>query len=204
MHLFLCNKDLSVLILSVNIINFQYYFRRKRLFPQPAHHITSHSTSRKCSTSSHREPCVMTSLKDHDSDCDLDNHEIYIKHRQQQCVQTCFLPTHDGWVPDIHAWDCRTPLKEDNMNTAETTDVSKLAGIHKSHSISSSQLYGRAGLSSDNSKCSVSDCNRPRVDNIPMLESSVPGRTLLRTNSGKVRRPIPCETTRYLVLEHQS
>ncbi len=146
----------------------------------------------------------MTSLRDHDSDCDLDNHEIYIKHQQQQCIQTCFLPTHDGRVPNIHAWDHPIALKEDNTNNTETTDVSKLAGIHKTHSISSTQLYGRAGLSSDNSKCSVSECNRPRVDNIPMLECSVPGSTLSRTNSGKMRRPIPCETPRYFVLEHQS
>ncbi len=146
----------------------------------------------------------MTSLKDHDSDCDLDNHEIYIKHRQQQCAQTCYLPTHDGRVPYIHAWDHPVSLTEDNITTAESTDVSKLAGIHKSHSISSSQLYGRAGLCSDTSKCAVNDCNRPRVENVPMVECSVPSSTLLRTNSGKVRRPIPCETPRYFVLEHQS
>ena len=145
----------------------------------------------------------MTSLKDHDSDCDLDNHEIYIKHRQQQCVQTCYLPTHDGQVSYVHAWDHPIPLTEDNMNTAETTDVSKLAGIHKSHS-KSSQLYGPPGLYTDNSKCVVSNCNRPTVDNIPMVECQVPGRTLLRTDSGKVRRPIPCETPGYFVLEHQS
>ncbi len=82
--------------------------------------------------------------------------------------------------------------------------MSKLAGIHKPHSKSSSQLYRPPGLYSDNSKCAVSDCNRPPMENMPMVECSAPSSTLLRTKSGKVRRPIPCETPRYFVLEHQS
>ncbi len=145
----------------------------------------------------------MTSLKDHDSDCDLDNHEIYIKHRQQQCVQTCFLPTHDGQVSYIHAQYHPGILTEDNRNS-EHTYVSKLAGIHKPHSKSSSQLHERPGLYSNNYKCAVSDCNRPPMENVPKVECPAPSSTLLRTNSGKVRRPIPCETPRYFVLEHQS
>ena len=145
----------------------------------------------------------MTSLKDHDSDCDLDNHEIYMKHRQQQCTQTCYLPTHDGQGSYIHAQDHPETLTEDNRNS-EPTYVSKLAGIHKPHSKSSVQLHRQPGLYSDTSKCSLSDCNRPTVEDVPMVECSVPSSTLLRTNSGKVRRPTPCETPRYFVLEHQS
>ncbi len=96
----------------------------------------------------------MTSLKEHDSDCDLDNHEIYMKHRQQQCAQTCFAPTHDGQVSYIHAQDHTATLTEDNRNS-EHTFVSKVAGIHKPHSKSSSQLYERPGLYSDNYKRAV-------------------------------------------------
>ena len=152
----------------------------------------------------------MTSLKDHDSDCDLDNHEIYMKHRQQQCVQTCYLPTHDGLMQYIHTWDQPIPMTEDSRSTVETTDLSKLAGIHKPHRISPSQLYGKTGLHND-SKCAVSDCNRSSVSdynrptvNVPMVECSVPSSTLFRTKNGKVKRPIPCETPGYFVLEHQS
>ncbi len=173
------------------------------MFPQPTHHNTSYSTSRKCSTSSHREPCVMISLKDHDSDCDLDNHEIYMKHQQQQCVQTCYLPTHDGQVSYIHAGVCTATLTEDNRNS-EPTYVSKLAGIHKHHSKSSVRLSGPIGLYADNSKCAVSDCNRLPMEDVPKVECPVPSSTLLRTNSGKMRRSTPCETLRYFMLEHQS
>ncbi len=125
-----------------------------------------------------------------------------MKHRQQQCLQSCYLPTHDGQVSYIHAQDHQATLTEDNRNS-EQTYVSKLAGIHKPHSKSSSQLYGPPGLYSD-TKCAVSDCNKPSVENVPMVECPVPCSTLLRTNSGKVGRPIPCETTRYFVLDHQS
>ncbi len=155
----------------------------------------------------------MTSLKDHDSDCDLENHEIYMKHRQQQCVQTCYSPiSHDAQVPYIHTWDHPMPLIEDIRNTGETVDISKLPGIHKPHSISSSKLYGPAGLYGDNSKCAVSDCNRapvsdynrPAVENVPMVECSLPSSSLLRTNSNRVKRPIPCETPGYFILQNQS
>ncbi len=181
------------------------------MFPQPAHHITSHSnTSRKCSTSSHREPCVMTSLKDHDSDCDLYNHEIYVRHQQPQCAQPCYLPSCDIQLPYIHTRDHQVSLHaptEDNMYTRETTDISKLAGIHKPYS---SQLYGQTN--SDDYKCAVSDCNRssvenynrPTMENVPMVECSVLSNTLLRKNSGKVKRPTPCETPGYFILQHQS
>ncbi len=168
------------------------------MLSQPAHHNTSHSKSRKCSTSSHREPCVMTSLKDHDSECDIDNHEIYMKHQQQQCAQACYLTTHDIQLPNIHTRDHQISLHapiEDNMNTRETTEISKLAGIHKPYLFSPSQVYERAGIYSDNSKCAVVNCNRspvsdynrPAVENVPMAECSV-----------------PCETSGYFVLQHQS
>ncbi len=139
----------------------------------------------------------MTSLKDHDSDCDLDNHEIYMKHRQQQCVQSCYLPSHDGQVSYIHAQDHPATFTEDSRNS-EPTYVSKLAGIHKPHPNTSSQLYSSPGLYSDNSKCAVSDCNRPPMGNITKVECPAPSSTILRTNSGKIRRPIPC-----FVLERQ-
>ncbi len=143
----------------------------------------------------------MTSLKDHDSD--LDNHVIYKKHRQQQCAQTCYLPTHDGNVSHIHSGDHQVTLTADNRNS-EPTYMSELAGIHKPHLKTSSQLYGPPGLYKDTSKCAVSDCNRPPMENVPLVECAVPSSTQLRTNSGKVKRPISCETPGYFVLEHQS
>ena len=182
-----------------------FNFRRRRLFGGNNRQSPPGRASSKCSVTSHREPSCLTHLRD-DCDGEPDNLENYIKHcqlqqqqqqQQQQCLYRAVLHA-DSESPYAHTCEHPLPLLA-TSEAPDVTDVSRLAGIHRSHSFSSSAYASRGDL------CSVQDCNRPSCESVPMVECTVP-RTLMRTNSGKsggARKPIPVDTPRYFVLEQQ-
>ena len=186
-------------------MNCRFHFRRRRLFNNNHRNSPSgRAASRKCSISSHREPCL-THLRE-DCDGEPDNLENYIKHcqlqqqqqqQQQQCLYRAVIHA-DTESPYTHTCEHPLPLLAATACDApDVTDVSKLAGIHRSHSFSSSAYASRGEL------CSIQDCNRPCGESVPMVECPMP-RTLVRTNSKSgARKPIPVDTPRYFVLEQQ-
>lgn len=203
-------------MLIFNVIHFSFSFRRKRLIFRSNHRPPPAGQVRKCSVSSHREPCL-THLRE-DCDGEPDNFENYMKHQQlQQQLQNQQLQLQhqaqclysragaggavQGECPESpYTHTCDHPVQlVATADAPDVTDVSKLAGIHRSHSFSSNGGYAsRADL------CSVQDCGRPIGESVPMVECTLP-RTLVRTNSGKStgRKPIPVDTPRYFVLEQQ-
>lgn len=124
-------------------------------------------------------------------------------HQSQPIYRTSTCDLGQNVEHAIYGRSCdhQCPHDSDHMGSTsagpDVTDVSKIAGIHRSQSI------GQAIYGTRPERCLLPDCNRPITECVPMVECPGPNRTLLRTNSGKIRNSIPVDMPRYFVLEQQ-
>ncbi len=187
--------------------------RRRKLFhlgPGAGAGRPAAATRKFSAASSHHEPCL-THLRDDFCDGDPDHGDLYMKHRQLHQGAECpyghaVLRGDADALYATHTCELMAPPPD---AAPDVTDV-KLAGIHRSHSFSSSRAAVTAaaagGYATHAEVCSIQDCSRPCAESVPMVERGAP-RGLVRTLSGggggAARRSVPVETPRYFVLEPQ-